>query len=138
MVKQQEQKMLNGKLVYKINFVGEKTPVMDYEECGDIIVEETPGSITLTTRGTLLMMDKELRCHWEHQQMIAKSYKRQSKKTKEPKGVVPIYDAVNPTVRVTENGSLNYMNPEENRMMFSPLDFYRGHRRRHWDMSEEG
>ena len=121
---QQEQKVLNGKLVYKINSVGEKSPVMDYEECGDIIVEETPGSITLTTRGTLLVMDKELRGHWEHQQMIAKSYKRQAKKQKEPKGVVPIYDAINPTVRITENGSLNYMNPEENRMMDSLLDCY--------------
>lgn len=133
---QQEQKRMNGKLVYQINFLGEKLPVAVDEPCGDIIVEETPGSITLTTRGNLLTMEKEMRKHWEKQNQIARAYKRQYKKSMESKGVVPIYDAINPTVRITENGSLNYMNPEENRVMDSFLNAYHGHKPRHWVMDE--
>lgn len=132
----QEQKRINGKLVYQINFLGIKSPVMMDEPCGDIVIEETPGSITLTTRGNLLTMEKEMRKHWENQHRVAQSYKRQHKQAKEPKGVVPIYDAINPTVRITENGSLNYMNPEENRVMDSILGVYHGHKPRHWVMDE--
>lgn len=116
MLKNQEQKMLNGKLIYKLNFTGEKVPVLETEDAGDIVIEETPGSITLTTRGTLLIMEKELRDHWEKQQTIAKRYKRHSNNPIH-KTIIPIYDAIDPTIRVTDNGQMNYMNPDEAAVM---------------------
>ena len=118
-----QQKELRGKLVYRINSVGDKVPVFEGDDLGDIVVEETPGSITLTNRGTLLIMNQELRGLWEKQQTIAKKYKRKSNKTRS-RTITPIYDAIDPTVRITENGSLNYMNPDENHVMDSQLTCY--------------
>ncbi len=125
-----DQKIINGKLVYKIDFLGNKIPVLSTEEIGDIIVEETPGSITVTTRGTLLNMNQDLRGHWETQHKRAQKCKRQSNKqqtTEVTRSAVAIRDALNPTVRPTRNSGFNYMNPDEYFLMDSMFENYGGY-----------
>jgi len=112
----QNPRIVDGKVVYRLTQFGEKIVVTTNDQLGDIVVEETETTIVTTTRGILLQLNHRMNDGWDKQHEIGKKYKRFYRKHG-GKIITPIFDAQDPDCKVTENGQYNYMNPDEAVMM---------------------